>query len=460
MEKIAYTTKHEKRRAENAKRLDFNKQNFYVKLSEIHINPRNPRFITKEMFEKLMNSIREFPRMMELNPLVINEENVIQGGNMRYRALKKLGYKEIPDEWVKQGKDLTPEQWRKFVVLDNVSFGDWDMDLLSEAYDLQELQDMGLTGLDFSIQIDKTLEAKDDFYEIPDEVTTDIRLGDLFEIGPHRLMCGDATKQADVQALMAGRHADLAITDPPYNVNYSEDRKILNDDMSDQKFFNFLFEFYRQMLDSLKAGGSFYIFHANANASGYNFYKALLENGVTPRQCLIWVKDTLVLGRQDYHWRHEPILYGWKPGAAHYFTEDRSLTTVIDKEINLGKMTKDEMRELLEQILDRKNYTTAIYADRPKRSELHPTMKPIPLVGYLMKNSSRVGDTIQDLFIGSGTTMVTAHQLKRRCYGLELDPAYCEIILDRMQKLEPGIEITKNGKAYDKTPVMTLSTAS
>lgn len=378
---------------------------------------------------------------------------------MRYRALKELGYKDIPESWVKQGKDLTPEQWREFVVKDNLAYGEWDMDLLSAEYDMEELSGWGLELPEEMFEKEQQ-DIQDDHYEIPEEVTTDIRPGDVFEIGPHRLMCGDATKQADVQALMAGRHTDLVITDPPYNVSYGSKNKflnasdgghraespILNDDMSDREFFNFLFDFYLQMLGSLKEGGSFYIFHTDKE--GYNFRKALLENGITPRQYLVWAKDTLVLGRQDYQWRHEPILYGWKPGAAHYFTEDRSLTTVIDKDLNISKLTKDEMRKLLEQILDRKNHATVIYADRPKRNDLHPTMKPVPLIGYLMKNSSRPGETIQDLFIGSGTTMVAAHQLKRCCYGMELDPAYCEIILDRMQKLEPGIEISKNGKAH------------
>jgi DNA modification methylase len=216
--------------------------------------------------------------------------------------------------------------------------------------------------------------------------------------------------------------------------------------MPDADFYKFLFDFYRNMIAALKDGGAFYIFHADSE--GYNFRKALRDNGITIRQCLIWVKNSLVLGRQDYQWRHEPILYGWKPGAAHYFTNDRSLTTVIDDKIDLKKLKKEELLQMLTEILSDSTPSTVIYHDRPMANDLHPTMKPVTLLGYLIQNSSRRAEIVLDPFIGSGSTMVAAHQLNRRCYAMEIDPEYCEIIIDRMRKFDPELKITRVGKEY------------
>lgn len=369
---------------------------------------------------------------------------------MRYRALKELGYKDIPESWVKQGKDLTPEQWREFVVKDNLAYGEWDMDLLSAEYDMEELSGWGLELPEEMFEKEQQ-DIQDDHYEIPERIDTEIQRGDLLTIGPHRLICGDATNQADYDLLMAGKKADLVITDPPYNVDYTggaTKEKIANDNLSDQKFYQLLFDFYRQMLRGLKPGRSFYIFHADTE--GYNFRKALQDNGVRAKQHLVWVKNSLVMGRQDYHWRHEPILYGWKPGAAHYFISERTNTTVIDDKINLKKLSKAELLQMLEEILSDKTPSTVIYHDKPQLSDLHPTMKPVTLVGYLMHNSSKPGETVLDPFTGSGSTMVAAHQLKRRCFAIELDPVYCEVIVDRMQKLQPDITIERNGQPYRK----------
>jgi len=429
-----------------------------MKLSEIHLNSKNPRTIKSGMFKKLVQSLQEFPKMMELRPIIIDENNVIQGGNMRYRALKELGYKEIPDSWVKQGKDLTPEQWREFVVKDNLAFGEWDMDMLAADYDIEELMAWGFDSPEFWEKQEP--EIKEDHYQIPDKIETDIKLGDIITIGRHRLMCGDSIKPEDYEKLMDGQKADLVATDPPYNVNYGDkaemldhllggtmnDSRIQNDNMPDADFYKFLFSFYKQMIANLKEGGAFYIFHADTE--GYNFRKALRDNGITIRQCLVWVKNSLVLGRQDYHWRHEPILYGWKPGAAHYFIEDRTQTTVIDEKIDLKKLKRDELLEMLPRILSDQTPTTVIYHDRPNTNDLHPTMKPVTLMGYLIKNSSRITEKVLDPFAGSGSTMVAAHQLKRRCYAMEIDPEYCEIIIDRMTKLDPGLKVTRNGQEY------------
>jgi len=429
-----------------------------MKLTEIHLNPKNPRTIKTGMFKKLVQSLKEFPKMMELRPIIIDETNMIQGGNMRFLALQELGYKEVPDSWIRQGKDLTQEQWREFVVKDNLAFGEWDMDMLAADYDIEELMAWGFEMPEFFEKQEP--EVQEDHYEIPDKIATDIQTGDVITIGRHRLLCGDATKAEDHTKLMDGQKADLVATDPPYNVNYGDkaemldeylggtrnDSRIQNDNMSDGDFYKFLFDFYKQMIGSLKEGGSFYIFHADTQ--GYNFRKALRDNGVTIRQCLVWVKNSLVLGRQDYHWRHEPILYGWKPGAAHYFIEDRTQTTVIDDKIDIKKLKRDELLEMLKGILSERTPTTVIYHDRPSTNDLHPTMKPVTLMGYLIKNSSRITEKVLDPFAGSGSTMVAAHQLKRRCYAMEIDPQYCEIIIDRMTKFDPGLKVTRNGQEY------------
>ena len=424
-----------------------------MKISEIHINPKNPRFIRNGQFDKLLESLEKFPKMMELRPIIVDENNVIQGGNMRYRALKKLGFKEIPDSWVKKGKDLTPDEWREFVVKDNLAYGEWDYDLLSAEYDISELQDWGME-IPEMMEADSK-EVEDDHYEIPERIETDIQPGDLITIGPHRILCGDATRQEDYTKLMDGRKADLVVTDPPYNVDYGQGNKIINDNVSDSKFYKLLFDFYRQMLENLKPGRGYYIFHSDTE--GYNFRKALIDNGVRPRQHLVWVKNTLVLGRHDYHWRHEPILYGWKPGAAHYFTSDRTNTTVIDDKIDLKKLNKAELLAMLQEILSDKTPTTVVYHDKPMANDLHPTMKPVPLLGYFIRNSSKPGETVLDPFCGSGSTIVAAHQLKRRCYAIDLDPVYCEIMIDRLLRFEPGIKVSRNGQSHKKPAKETVA---
>lgn len=243
--------------------------------------------------------------------------------------------------------------------------------------------------------------------------------------------------------------ADLIITDPPYNVNYNSDggEKIKNDNQGDNQFYNFLLDSFRLMFQSINPGASFYCFHAILES--LNFTKALKDSGNELRAVLIWVKNSMVMGRQDYQWKHEPILYGWKPGAAHYFVNDRTNTTVIDDKLNLKKLSKDEMLKLLQEIFSEKTPTTVIYHDKPQRNDIHPTMKPVTLIGYLMQNSSKPLQIVVDPFLGSGSTMVAAHQLKRRCYGIELDPKYVAVILDRMKKLDPTLKVLKNGIPYE-----------
>ncbi len=388
-----------------------------MKLSQIRQNSNNPRTISEDKFRKLVQSLKNFPQMMELRPIVIDENGIIQGGNMRFRALIELGYTEVPDSWVKSGKDLTPEQWKEFVIKDNLGYGEWDLDVLSKNWDVNQLMDWGMDmPSDWKIEEPETSE---DDYQIPKEIETDILPGDIFEIGAHRLICGDSTKTETFERLLKGRLVDLVVTDPPYNVNYEGGTKdrltISNDNMKEDEFYNFLLDFYKSLQEFTKNGAAWYVWHASSEI--VNFAKAFKDAGLLLKQQLIWVKNSIVMGRQDYQWKHEPCLYGWKSGAAHVWYSDRKQSTVLE-------------------------------FDRPQRNEEHPTMKPVLLMAHLIKNSSKQGDIVADAFGGSGTTMVACQQLNRSCYMVEYDPKYCQVILERMINLIPGISINKNGEEY------------
>ncbi len=386
-----------------------------IKLSEIKSNPNNPRVIKDDKFKKLVKSIQEFPKMMALRPMVINNDNIVLGGNMRLKALQELKYKEIPDEWVKKASDLTEDEARRFIIADNVGFGEHDWEVLANEWDVEELTEWGLDIPNFDTKI---LDAEDDDFEVPEGgIETDIVLGDLFEIGEHRLICGDSTQTDTFVKLFDGQNADMVITDPPYNVAYEGKTKdaltIKNDKQGDKEFYQFLYDFYTAQATVCKMGGAWYIWHADSE--GANFRQAMKDSGIMVKQCLIWVKNSMVMGRQDYQWKHEPCLYGWKEGAAHGWYSDRKQTTVLN-------------------------------FDRPQRNAEHPTMKPIPLFAYQISNSSKEGDIVADAFGGSGTTMVACEQLKRKGYLVEFDPKYCQVIIDRMRKLDPTLIIKKNGE--------------
>lgn len=389
-----------------------------MKLTNIKNNPNNPRIIKDDKFKKLVQSIKEFPEMMSKRPLVcvtdVDGKMYPLGGNMRLKAIKELEYKEIPDEWIQLADEWTEEQRREFVIKDNVGFGEWDWDDLANNWDTDKLQDWGLDIPDFAVA---EAEAVEDDFEIPDEIQTDIVLGDLFEIGEHRLICGDSTQTDTFGKLFGEQLADLVVTDPPYNVAYEGKTKqkltIVNDSMGDGDFYQFLYDFYTALGSYTKPGGSWYVWHADLE--GANFRKAMSDAGIMVKQCLIWVKNSMVMGRQDYQWKHEPCLYGWKEGAAHGWFSDRKQTTILE-------------------------------FDRPSRNAEHPTMKPIPLFSYQIGNSSKQGDIVADAFGGSGTTMVACHQMNRRAYLCEFDPKYCQVIVDRMRKLDPTIQIKKNGE--------------
>jgi len=413
-----------------------------VKINAIKTNPKNPRLIKDDKFKKLVKSIQEFPQMLELRPIVVDENNIILGGNMRYKACIEAGLKEI---YILKAEDLTEQQKDEFIVKDNVGFGEWDWDILANEWDTDKLTDWGLDlPLDVSVE---ELEAEEDDYEIPNEINTDIVLGDLFEIGEHRLLCGDSTQVDTWQKVMDDKLCDMVMTDPPYNIDYEGKTKdaltIQNDNMTNDSFYQFLYDFYTALGSYTKKGGAWYVFHASTET--VNFSTAMVNSGLLLKQQLIWVKNSMVMGRQDYQWKHEPCLYGWKEGAAHYFTSERTHTTVIEDTINVNKLTKDEMKKMLTEMLSDKTKSTIIHCDKPHRSAEHPTMKPILLLAPLIQNSSKENEIVADGFLGSGSTMVASHQLKRKCYGIELDPKYCQVIIDRMKKLDPSLEIKRNG---------------
>ena len=384
-----------------------------VNIKEVKNNPNNPRLIKDDKFKKLVQSIKNFPEMLNIRPIVVNEDMIILGGNMRYKACLEAGLKEVP---VIKVDSLSAEKQREFIIKDNVSGGEWDWDMLANEWESEELEEWGLDVPEFAFT---QLEAEEDEYEMPDEIKTNIVLGDLFEIGEHRLFCGDSTQTDTFKTLFGEQLADLVLTDPPYNVAYEGKTKkkltIENDRMGGGDFYQFLYDFYTALGSYTKPGGAWYVWHADAE--GANFRKAMADSGIMVRQCLIWVKNSMVMGRQDYQWKHEPCLYGWKDGAAHRWYSDRSQTTVLE-------------------------------FDRPSRNAEHPTMKPIQLFSYQIANSSKQGDIVADGFGGSGTTMVACHQMNRKAYLVEFDPKYCQVIIDRMIKLDPSLEIKKNGVKY------------
>ena len=381
-----------------------------INIKEIKSNPNNPRVLKDDKFKKLVQSLKDFPEMANVRPIVVNTEMIVLGGNMRLRAMQEAGWKKAPVQIV----DWSIEKQNEFIIKDNVGFGEWDWDVLANEWNESELIEW---GLDLPVNFETELEAEEDDFEVPEGgIETEIVLGDLFEIGKHRLLCGDSTQTDTFEKLMQGELADMVITDPPYNVAYEGKTKdaltIENDSMGNDEFYKFLYDFYTALSTAVKKGGAIYVWHASSEI--INFGKSMVDAGWLLKQQLIWVKNSMVMGRQDYQWKHEPCLYGWLKGDSHKWYSDRKQTTVIE-------------------------------FDRPNRNGEHPTMKPIGLFAYQIENSSKQGDIVIDAFAGSGTTMVACEQLKRKARVIEYDPRYCQVIIDRMKKLDENLVIKKNG---------------
>lgn len=404
----------------------------YKKLEEIKLYENNPRN-NDEAVEYVANSIKEFGFKV---PIVVDASNIIVAGHTRYKACVKLGITEVPCIVV---DDLTEEQIKAFRLADNktAEIATWDLDLLKQELGEIGILDMTEFGFDFLEEDNSIEEIVEDNYNvdenIPEEPQT--KLGDIYKLGNHRLMCGDSTNITDVAKLMNGNQADMLLTDPPYNVDVesTNGKKIKNDNMDSDSFRLFLYNAFKSANEVLKNGASFYIWHGESE--GYNFRGACQDIGWKIRQCLIWNKNTIVLGRQDYQWKHEPCLYGWKDGASHYFINDRTQSTVYEEQLDFDKMKKEDLKNLLKEIYADKIQTTILNEDKPTRNAEHPTMKPVKLMARLIKNSSLKNQIILDLFGGSGSTLIACEQLERNCYMMELEPAYCDVIINRWENL-------------------------
>jgi DNA modification methylase len=379
-----------------------------VPISEVKTNPNNPRLIKDEKFKKLVKSIQDFPEMLELRPIVVNDDMVVLGGNMRLKACKEAGLKEVP---IIKASFLTPEQQREFIIKDNVGFGEWDWDLIANEWDAQEVTDWGLDIPDFKIA-----DAEEDDYEIPDEIQTDIVLGDLFEIGEHRLLCGDSTNADDVAKVLNGKEPYLMVTDPPYGVEYDaswRDGKGLNRRSADTAVGKVTNDDNADWTGSWSLSPSRVAYVWSSDRFAFQTVDPLIKSGFEVRNQIIWAKNQIVISRGNYHPQHEPCWYAVKKG-------------------NKGNWAGDRKQSTLWQI------------DKPMKSETgHSTQKPVECMARPVANHD--GD-VYDPFLGSGTTMVAAHQLNRKCYGIEIDPKYCQVIVDRMKKLDPSLVVKRNGQ--------------
>lgn len=402
-------------------------------LSEIVPYGNNVKKHPKYQIEQIKESIETFGNN---DPIAIDENNVIIEGHGRYLALQELGYDEVP---VIRLKHLSENQKRAYILAHNkITLNtDFDMELLKK--ELTTIMDIDMTQFGFSVNLlasPLTGEKAEPSEE--EEETEPITQGNLYQLGRHRLMCGDATNKDHLEKLLDGTEVDLYITDPPYNVAYtgktSEALTIQNDQMETSVFQDFLTAAFQAVDPHLKAGAAFYIWHANSER--LSFSQAISAAGWLEKQCLIWVKDSFVLGRQDYQWQHEPCLYGWKPGAKHYFVSDFSLSTVLESSLE-GK-SKAELIDLVRTYQEAQP-TSILRVNRPQANPDHPTMKPSALIERLVRNSSRQGDVILDSFAGSGTTLMVCEQLGRINYSMELDPKYVQRILNRFER-ETGIK--------------------
>lgn len=397
----------------------------YRAVSELIPYARNARTHSDEQVARIAASIKEFGWT---NPILIDGESGIIAGHGRVLAARKLGLEKVPTIEL---SGLTEEQKRAYILADNRLALDagWDEEMLKLEFAELEKEGFELSKTGFSDEeiremmadLDHEVDGVEDLETPEPPKNPKTKRGEVWILGTHRLMCGDSTSVEDVQEVMGGGIADLWLTDPPYNVAYQGKTKdaltIQNDEMDDESFRRFLVSAYSAADSVLKEGAAFYIWHADSE--GFNFRGACRDVGWKVRECLIWSKDTFVLGRQDYQWQHEPCLYGWKDGAAHNWYSDRSQTTILE-------------------------------FDRPNRNAEHPTMKPVGLFQYLIGNSTKRGDIVLDSFGGSGTTLIACEQTGRSARILELDPCYCDVIIERWQNLTGQRAVRESDKvAYN-----------
>jgi len=389
---------------------------------KIKLNPNNPRIIKDDKFKKLVQSIKDFPEMLDIRPIVVNKDGIILGGNMRFKACIEAGIKEPPHVVV----DLTEEQQKEFLIKDNVSGGEWDWEALASEWDVEQLDSWGLDMP--SVEVEE-LEAEEDDFDAPEGgIETDIVIGDLFEIGEHRLLCGDSTDSDQVAKLMNGQKADMVFTDPPYNIGFKGSMsnkmvngkkapadsanqrhdEIKNDAMTEEQFYKFISDIIKEI--KINCLGAYYICFGSQTLN--QLLQPLSDLGIEYKSIIIWMKNQAIFSGKDFKSRYEPIVYGR-----------------FNDFFNGARFNEEDIWEFA----------------RTQKNDLHPTMKPIPLIENALNYSSKEGMSILDLFLGSGSTMIASHQLKRKCYGMELEPKYCQVIVDRMKKLDPTLVIKRNG---------------
>ena len=489
----------------------------WVKTKDIHANENNPRILKDDKFKKLVKSIKDFPEMLEIRPIVVNNEMMVLGGNMRLRAIQEIGLKEVP---VIKAENLTEEQQREFLIKDNVGFGEWDWDALANDWNPEELNEWGL-----DVPLINNMEAEEDDFDVPEDgIETDIVLGDLFEIGEHRLLCGDSTDSDAVARLMDGQKADMAHNDPPYGMK-KENEGVLNDNLNYADLLDFNREWIDVQFMNLKENGSWYCWGIDEPLM--DIYSEILkpyiaEQKATFRNLITWdkghgqsqnseltrsyatadekclfvmlgvqgfnnnsdnyfegfetIREYLVTEKNKIGWNTEKIvLITGKTSASHYFSKSQWAFPTQEHYLSIQNEAKgvafNKQYEELKKEYDKLNkeydkvkkeyYSTRAYFNNTHDNMNnvwhfarhikdgseggHATPKPLPLCERAIKSSCPDGGLVMDVFLGSGSTMVASHQLKRKCYGMELDPKYCQVIIDRMKKLDPTIKIKKNG---------------
>lgn len=382
------------------------------RLDELLPYANNPR-INDGAVDAVAKSIEQYGFKV---PMVITADGEIVCGHTRYKAAQALGLDEVP---CVVADDLTPEQVKSFRLVDNktAELAEWDNDLLKDELASIQIPELDEFDFDWGIESEQEESAKEDEYEVNPPKEPKSKIGNIYKLGRHRLMCGDSTSSDDVHLLAGGAQMDMLLTDPPYGVDYTgktkDALKIDNDNRKDEEFIEFLTKAFANADSVMKPGAVFYVWHADLKS--YVFRMACHTVGWEVRQVLIWVKNSMVIGRQDYQWKHEPCLYGWKSGAGHLWASDRKQTTVLE-------------------------------FDRPSRNAEHPTMKPVKLFDYQMCNNTKGGDCVLDLFAGSGTTLIAAEQNGRTAYCMEYDPKYIDVIIDRWEKLTGEKAVLLNDK--------------
>lgn len=379
-----------------------------IEINKLKRNQENPRFIDPEKLSKLKNSISGFEKMLSIRPIIVDSNWVVLGGNMRLQALIELGYKSIPKDWVRMASELTEEEKREFIIKDNVGFGQWDWDLLQSDWDVEELEEWGMDIPEFD---EVELEAEEDDYIEPEQMDIDVVQGDLIEFicedgRVHRLLCGDSTDGGSVEKLMKGNEIEIVFTDPPYNIDYQgvkdKREKIKNDKMPDDDFVRFIYDSINLSCDTFYVCCSWQYSHL--------FREAMEQLQKPVKSFIIWDKVNPAQHLDKYFKQHEIILYHGKFGGQKTLRGD-------------------------------------VWQVKRERNTVHPTMKPIPLISMAL-NDHPEKSNVYDSFLGSGSTMVASHQVGKTCYGCELEPKYCQVIIDRMVKLDDSIKVKINGNDY------------